>query len=507
MSGGNSLVAGPVNTTTPFSGLWLIEDGQGIAAGIENGDWLATGMSVVGGVLDAAAAIIDPIGQLLGMGMAWVLDHVAPISDWFKQLTGDAGQVAGFGQTWANVATRMHESGDLLSNRLGDLEGMSGATIDAYRAYAGDFAKHLHMLGDWSKAISTGLQAASTLVQVVHDLIRDILSQLVGTAVSAVVTSAVTLGAGIPVAIAQIGTRLASLLPKATKAIKGLVESFKALQNMIRQLGPIIAKAGKTFSELMRKAGWAVNDGIARATRPARVTIENYKSGRPLRWQEGLSPADFVRYRAPDGAWVRLDSKFIRDSEAGTGLVHAEFGESAAISRPENSPSQFLVSDPEHRYGYEYKTGIAHNKEQFDQRFTDGSGDPRMPDNGGANLGSRVKYLDAVAFQRDHGSVLDRVGYPGGDYLAVVENGRAPSFEERALPPGNVNRPYHMYELTPDGARAMNVEGVTIDVSRIARGFGQPGGGLQLQIFEADGNVLSVADLIDLKYLKPKPSN
>lgn len=263
MSGGNSLVAGPVNTTTPFSGLWLIEDGQGIAAGIENGDWLATGMSVVGGVLDAAAAIIDPIGQLLGMGMAWVLDHVAPISDWFKQLTGDAGQVAGFGQTWANVATRMHESGDLLSNRLGDLEGMAGATIEAYRAYAGDFAKHLHMLGDWSKAISTGLQAASTLVQVVHDLIRDILSQLVGTAVSAVVTSAVTLGAGIPVAIAQVGTRLASLLPKATKAIKGLVESFKALQNMIRQLGPIIAKAGKTFSELMRKFGHAVSSKLS----------------------------------------------------------------------------------------------------------------------------------------------------------------------------------------------------------------------------------------------------
>ncbi|MFZ4840879.1 hypothetical protein [Mycetocola saprophilus] len=263
MSGGNSLVAGPVNTTTPFSGLWLIEDGQGIAAGIENGDWLATGMSVVGGALDAAAAIIDPIGQLLGMGMAWVLDHIAPISDWFKQLTGDAGQVAGFGQTWANVATRMHESGDLLSNRLGDLEGMAGATIDAYRAYAGDFAKHLHMLGDWSKAISTGLQAASTLVQVVHDLIRDILSQLVGTAVSAVVTSAVTLGAGIPVAIAQIGTRLASLLPKATKAIKGMVESFKALQNMIRQLGPIIAKAGKTFSELMRKFGHAVSSKLS----------------------------------------------------------------------------------------------------------------------------------------------------------------------------------------------------------------------------------------------------
>lgn len=243
----NTLVAGAVDTTSPFSGLWLIEDGQGLAAGIQNGDWVQGGLSAFGTIMDTAAAVLDPLGQLLGMGFAWVIDHLYPLNEWFNNLTGHAGEVAGFAETWQNIANRMHESGDLMKSRLSALDDMSGETIDAYLAYANGFSRHLHAVGDWSGAIGTGMQIASTIVQIVHDLVRDAISQVMGTAVSAMAMSAVTLGLGTPVAVAQVVTRVSSLATKVGRAVDKLKVAINALVDLVSKLQNLMRKAGNLF--------------------------------------------------------------------------------------------------------------------------------------------------------------------------------------------------------------------------------------------------------------------
>lgn len=243
----NALVAGAVDTTSPFSGLWLIEDGQGLAAGIQNGDWIQGGLSAFGTIMDTAAAVLDPLGQLLGMGFAWVIDHLYPLNEWFNNLTGHAGEVAGFAETWQNIANRMHESGDLMKSRLSALDDMSGETIDAYLAYANGFSRHLHAVGDWSSAIGTGMQIASTIVQIVHDLVRDAISQVMGTAVSAMAMSAVTLGLGTPVAVAQVVTRVSSLATKVGRAVDKLKVAINALVDLVSKLQNLMRKAGNVF--------------------------------------------------------------------------------------------------------------------------------------------------------------------------------------------------------------------------------------------------------------------
>ena len=59
--------------------------------------------------MDAVATAIDPLGTLIAWGVGWVLDHIDPLKSWLNDLTGDAGRVIGFAQTWANAAGALQE--------------------------------------------------------------------------------------------------------------------------------------------------------------------------------------------------------------------------------------------------------------------------------------------------------------------------------------------------------------------------------------------------------------
>ena len=94
------LVSGPAEMSTPFTGLGLIEDGESLAQAIKSGDWVAGGLAAFSTIADGIAAVIDPLGQLIAMGMGWLMEHIEPLKGWLNDLTGDAGEVAGFAATW-----------------------------------------------------------------------------------------------------------------------------------------------------------------------------------------------------------------------------------------------------------------------------------------------------------------------------------------------------------------------------------------------------------------------
>jgi hypothetical protein len=247
----NPLVATAQDHTSPFAGTLLLEDGADLVSAINSGDWVSGGMAAFSAAADTVAAVSDPLGTLIAAGLGWLIDHVEPLKGWFNDLTGNASEVQAFAQTWANIQTQMEAAGTELQRVLGDVEDLAGQAMDAYRRFQQDTAAHLSAAGTWAGAFSTGLNIASMIVQAVHDIVRDVLSQLVGSAISWASEAVFTLGLATPWIIEQVTTRVSSLVARVSKFVTNLLESLKSLIRHLDELGPLLNKAKALFTKLL----------------------------------------------------------------------------------------------------------------------------------------------------------------------------------------------------------------------------------------------------------------
>ncbi len=267
----HSLVAAPVDTATPFSGAGLLDSGSQLVAAIESGDWVEGGMAAFSAAADTIAAVSDPLGSLIAAGLGWLIDHFEPLKGWFNDLTGDAGEVQAFAQTWTNIQKQLQLSGDELSRILGDVDELAGEAMDAYRRFQQDSAQHLHGAAAWAGAMATGLGIASTIVQVVHDIVRDVLSQLVGSAISWASEAVLTLGLATPWIVEQVSTRVASWVAKIGLKMTALVRSVKALSKLLDELRDLLRQADDLFASVLKGGKSAAGRGADRAATPAGI--------------------------------------------------------------------------------------------------------------------------------------------------------------------------------------------------------------------------------------------
>jgi hypothetical protein len=97
----NPLVAGRLEQPkSAWAGVWIAEDIEAIAQGVENRSWVDGTLGVVGAGLDGLALVSDPVGALLQYGISWLIEHVKPLSEALDWLAGDPGQIAAHAQTW-----------------------------------------------------------------------------------------------------------------------------------------------------------------------------------------------------------------------------------------------------------------------------------------------------------------------------------------------------------------------------------------------------------------------
>ena len=261
----NALVVAPIDTSTPFSGAGLLDSGSQLVSAIESGDWVEGGMAAFSAAADTIATVSDPLGSLIAAGLGWLIDHFEPLKGWFDDLTGDAGEVQAFAQTWTNIQTQLQQSGDELTRILGDVDDLAGEAMDAYRRFQQDSAQHLHGAATWAGAMATGLSVASTIVQVVHDIVRDVLSQLVGSAISWASEAVLTLGLATPWIVEQVSTRVASWVAKIGSKMTALVRSVKALSKLLDELRGLLRQADDLFASVLKGGKEAAATGLHNA--------------------------------------------------------------------------------------------------------------------------------------------------------------------------------------------------------------------------------------------------
>lgn len=184
---------------------------------------------------DVAAFAMNPLAGLVSWGVGWLLDHIEPLKSWLNELAGNAGAVQGGSATWVNIAAGLEAAAaDLTRSLDGTLADARSRATDAYKALMGDVGAHVRMASELAEAIGTGLSVASGIVQFVHDLVRDAISDVVGYAVSCIIP--------LPNVIASVVAKVWSWVDRIVTKLRDLVRSFSRLDGLFRRVDDLLER-------------------------------------------------------------------------------------------------------------------------------------------------------------------------------------------------------------------------------------------------------------------------
>jgi uncharacterized protein YukE len=244
-------VADPGISADPWAGVWIAEDIETIIAGVKSGSWIDTSLGAVSAGLDALAFVSDPIGSLLQYGVAWIIEHVKPLSEALDWLAGDPGQIAAHAQTWRNVAGSLRDrSADLDRSARWNTGDWTGAASDAYRTWSGQQKDAVGALAGAADTMAAITEGAGMLVAGVRMMVRDAIAVLVSRLITYAAEEAFSFGLATPLVVEQVTTLCASWGARIAKWLRGLVSSLTHLRGLSDKLHVAIEAIKKLLTRL-----------------------------------------------------------------------------------------------------------------------------------------------------------------------------------------------------------------------------------------------------------------
>lgn len=234
----NDMIAPVEDSTTWATGLWLVEDAQGLIQAIKDGNWVDGTLGGVGVGLDLLSTAMDPLGALLSMAIGWLMEHVKPLKEALDKLTGNADVVNSYATTWTNVASGLGKAATTLQTKVGtDLKQWTGLAADAYRENI-DF--NIQGIGGVSAAadgMAAATMGAGMLVAMVRGIVRDLIADCVSTLLVRVpewlAEEGLTLGIATPWVVGQVTSLVAKWVGRITGFLQALISSIKSLSLLL----------------------------------------------------------------------------------------------------------------------------------------------------------------------------------------------------------------------------------------------------------------------------------
>jgi hypothetical protein len=259
MTAPNPLVAPRVDSTTSYSGIFVAEDIATLIEGFKTNDWVDITLGTVTTTLDTVALVADPVGQVIAMGAAYLIDHVKPLSDALEVLTGDPDQVAAYAHTWRNAADAVDQAGTALQAAVDrETASWTGAVGDAYRNHISEQLAGLAALKNACTAMSEIVHGAGVVVAFTRGLVRDLVAQAISTLAARLpvwaAEAGVTLGIATPAIVVQATTVLAAWTARVAEVMRGIVKTLQRLLPILRHLEELIKSLSQLLKRLARRA-------------------------------------------------------------------------------------------------------------------------------------------------------------------------------------------------------------------------------------------------------------
>lgn len=251
------MVAPRVDSTGGVDGLWLVEAIRDVTDSIQSRGWVDPTLAAGGVGLEALGLVVDPVGSLAGMGAAWLIEHVRPLSEALELLAGDPDQITAHAQTWTNIATHTHACADQLTTATEQLhDTWTGRAADAFRTHTATQASALAGIAQAATGIAQATQGAAELVAAVRMLVRDLVAEAIATIAARLPTWAamagVTLGIATPWIVSQVARLVAEWVTRIHRLLAGLLTSLANLSPLLARLTDLLTQQRTLLDSLAR---------------------------------------------------------------------------------------------------------------------------------------------------------------------------------------------------------------------------------------------------------------
>ena len=339
----NPLVAARVDQPkSAWAGVWIAEDIQLIAQGVRDNSWVDGTLGAVSAGLDGLALVSDPVGALLQYGIAWLIEHVKPLSEALDWLAGDPGAIAGHAQTWRNVAQSMRRESDELTQAVRfDLSEWEGAASDAYRRWATEREGSLQALAQAADTMALITEGAGMLIGTVRLMVRDAVATVVSRLIVYAGELLASLGTATPLVVEQVSTLCAAWAARIARWLKGLISSLRNLGTAMRRLGEIVQgliarlrSSGPSGRGLFREGDGIVRNGVKILMNRDNVLAVASKYGIDMdgvtfsidKFRRGSGPGkEFYGVTMPDGEIKLARDAFMNEEQLARTLAHERF--------------------------------------------------------------------------------------------------------------------------------------------------------------------------------------
>ena len=307
----NPLTARPIDEqVSAWSGVWIAEDIEQIGHGVRSGSWVDGSLGVVSAGLDGLALVSDPIGTLVQYGVAWLIEHVQPLSQALDWLAGAPAAIAAQAQTWRNVAASLRGASDELALAVRrDLTEWSGAASQAYRRWADTRVRSLQALGSASDTTACIVEGAGALVGTVRLMVRDAVATVVSRLAVYAAELVGTVGLATPLVVEQVSTLCASWAARIARWLRAMIASIRRLMHESARLGDLID---------------ALSRMLAVASRTGKGPKHHGELPRKIGDPKEFDPEE-LRGLTADGVAARIPSDWhVRPSKSGDGVVYED---------------------------------------------------------------------------------------------------------------------------------------------------------------------------------------
>ncbi|PRY25817.1 hypothetical protein [Pseudosporangium ferrugineum] len=235
----------------PWAGVWIAEDIEAVMAGVRNGSWIDASIGAVSAGLDALALVSDPIGSLLQYGVAWIIEHVKPLSEALDWLAGDPGQIAAHAQTWRNVASALQDrAADLDRAVRWDTSEWTGRAAESYRSWTSQQRDAVLALSGAAGTMAAITEGAGQLIAGVRTMVRDAIAVLVSRLITYAAEEVFSLGVATPLVVEQVSTLCASWGARIARWLKGLIKSLEQLRGLTAGMSRALEAVKKLLGRL-----------------------------------------------------------------------------------------------------------------------------------------------------------------------------------------------------------------------------------------------------------------